>query len=137
MFSSKTYLKWNRIVKTNSFFYWTKFLSKNIFYLSAFEQMSDHNNDSSVLLPDHPPESCKGSLNRALSRDVGPRLPESVHKVCVQIFLLPVVQRVHVAAGDARTKSNSGVIVWKKFFLRCLLLFLSLSLLTLFCFFDN
>jgi hypothetical protein len=80
-------------------------------HLSALKEVSDHNNDSCVLLPDHPPESSKGSLNRALSGDVSPRLSESVDEVRVQIFFFAVVQGVHVAAGDARTKSNSSVIV--------------------------
>jgi hypothetical protein len=38
-------------------------------------------------------------------------LSEPVNEVRVQIFFFAVVQGVHVAAGDARTKSNSGVIV--------------------------
>ncbi len=35
-------------------------------YLSTFEEVSDHNDDPGVLLPDHSPESSKGALGSRL-----------------------------------------------------------------------
>ena len=75
--------------------------------------MGDHDDDPSVLFPNHSPEAGKRPLNRTLSCNIGPRLSESVDKVGVQVFLfVAVVEGVHVSAAcHPRTKPDPGVVV--------------------------
>ena len=46
---------------------------------SAFCQLGDHHNDSCLLLPDHAPEVCGCTCERALRRNVGPGLLVALH----------------------------------------------------------
>ena len=46
---------------------------------SAFlHQVGDHDDDTNVLFPDHPPEVFRAGLQRTLSCDVGPGLVEAL-----------------------------------------------------------
>jgi len=76
--------------------------------------MRDHDDNPGVLLPDHPPESGKRSLDGSLSCDVGPRLPEPVDEVGVEVFLLVAVEGVQVAASHPGSESNPGVVIWNR-----------------------
>ena len=77
--------------------------------------MCDHDNDLSVLLPDHLPEGGKGALNRTLSSNVGSRLAEAVNEVGIQV-VFTVVPTVSVGFIILRTafwpQSHSSVIIW-------------------------
>ena len=71
--------------------------------LPVLKEVSDHDDDEAVLLPDHPPEGVEGALHGALGGDVGPRLAEAVHEVGVDVLV--------VAGGPAGPESNPCVIV--------------------------
>ena len=67
-------------------------------YLSIFKEMRDHNNNLSILLPNHFPKGCKGALNGSLSGNVGSGLTESIDKVGIQV-VFAVFGIVAVAAS--------------------------------------
>ena len=80
--------------------------------------MRDHDDDLSVLLPDHPPESWKGGLGGSLGADVSSGPPEPVDKVGVDVLVLevrrvtadgrgPVVEDLEVVAAEP----HSGVVI--------------------------
>ena len=75
-------------------------------YLSIFKEMGDHDNNLSILLPNHFPKSRKSSLNGTLSGNVSPRLAESIHKVGIQVVILVFI--------SFWPQSNASVIIWKK-----------------------
>ena len=87
-----------------------KHISRRFFftttYLSIFKEMGDHDNNLSILLPNHFPKSRKSSLNGTLSGNVSPRLAESIHKVGIQVVILVFI--------SFWPQSNASVIIWKK-----------------------
>lgn len=56
--------------------------------LAGLEKVSNHDDDVSILFPDHPPKGLEGGRHGALGGDVRSGPSESVHEVGVDIFIL-------------------------------------------------
>ena len=79
--------------------------------LAVLEEVRDHDDDARVLLPRHAPELGEGVARGALRADVGPRRPEAVHEVGVDVVVALLAARRRPLL---RPQPDSGVVIWGK-----------------------